>query len=175
MDHRAARYQEFLAALRPAAKKMGEHFFQLPVAGSNELIYRERVYCYELYHQLKLALPPKWPYQLAGEVDKGGHPLIREEVGARKPDFIVHVPGQMGDNLVVVEVKPATAKEKGVKKDFDTLQRFVCKAQYFRGIMLFYGQDNASEIESLVRRFRPFPKNIEVFWHPGHGVDLETL
>jgi hypothetical protein len=61
-----------------ASSQLGRHYFQLPVAGSDaeEAEYRERVYCYELYHRWRCHWAEGFPYSLCGEVDKQGHPLI---------------------------------------------------------------------------------------------------
>lgn len=51
----------------------GEYFL-LPIHGADP-VHRERVYCYELYHQMRL----RWPathYRLNGEIDKGDHPYL---------------------------------------------------------------------------------------------------
>jgi hypothetical protein len=96
-------YQYFIKSLIDAAEKIEPHYFQLPVAEGEEPKYRERVYCYELYHQLRCILGDnfQFQYKLNGEVDKRGHPIFRK---AKKPDFIVHSPGDMKHNLVVIEV-----------------------------------------------------------------------
>ena len=39
--------------LKDATSGIEGNYFQLPIDGSEDPIYRERVYCYELYHQLK--------------------------------------------------------------------------------------------------------------------------
>src|SRR4030043_1988755 len=96
-------FECFMQCLMKAGEKIEPHYFQIPTAGSDELIYRERVYCYELYHQLRIALGDDFSYKLDGEVDKAGHLSIR---GGKKPDFIVHIPDEMDRNLVVIEVKP---------------------------------------------------------------------
>jgi hypothetical protein len=85
-----------------ASSQVPPDYFQLPVAGQEALEYRERVYCYELYHRWRCHWPEGYPYSLAGEIDKNGHPIIR---GAAKPDFLVHIPRHM-NNLLIVEVKP---------------------------------------------------------------------
>ena len=103
------------------ASSMVDHeFMQLPVAGSEEPEYRERVYCYELYHKWRCHWPKDFPFSLSGEVDKAGHPLIRK---APKPDFLVHVPGQM-TNLLVVEVKPQNANQAKMAEDLVKLTHF---------------------------------------------------
>lgn len=78
-----------------------EHYFKIGEAESTELKYRERVYCYELYHQLRNRLGDSYTYKVDGELDKRGHPVIKPCI----PDFVVHVPSRMDRNLVVVEVK----------------------------------------------------------------------
>ena len=88
-----------------ASSLVDEDYIQLPVADSEDLEYRERVYCYELYHQWRMHWPKNFPFSLSGELDKSGHPLIRDK---SKPDFLVHIPGQM-TNLLIVEVKPKNA------------------------------------------------------------------
>lgn len=50
-------------------------YMRLPVDGG-EGQYRERVYCYELYHQMRSRWPSPCDYSLNGEVDKRGHPII---------------------------------------------------------------------------------------------------
>ena len=127
-----------------AIENMDEHYIQLPVAGKaekKESIYRERVYCYELYHQLLCVLDKKFPYKLHGEVDKAGHTIIRN---AKKPDFIIHQPGNMENNLVIIEVKPITVKDRinELKEDIKTLKWFLNEANYYRAIALIYGNEN---------------------------------
>jgi hypothetical protein len=55
--------------------------------------WRERVYCYELYHQLRHHLPTGFPYTLHSEIDNRGHRIISEIFGITpNPDFVVHQP-----------------------------------------------------------------------------------
>jgi hypothetical protein len=101
--------------LQATAAISGEYFL-LPVHGADP-VHRERVYCYELYHQMRL----RWPapedctYRLNGEIDKGGHPYFGSERVKPKPDLLVHVPGT-GDNYAVIEVKSSRSKAKEVQK-----------------------------------------------------------
>jgi hypothetical protein len=76
-------------------------YFLLPVAdaegGEPLLQYRERVYAYELYHQLRRIWPEHWQYTLAGEIDKRGHPIIRGGyLDNSKQDLIVDIAGANG-------------------------------------------------------------------------------
>ena len=135
-------FQQFLKCLMKAIQNIDAHYFQLPVAKNDELIYRERVYCYELNHQLRLLLDDDFPYKLDGELDKRGHAIIS---GGKKPDFVIHVPGEMGQNLVVIEVKTVNVKDRirELREDIDKLKMFITsKASYYRAIMLIYGSVN---------------------------------
>ena len=132
----------FLDVLQRATALIEPDYFQLPVAELEDPVYRERVYCYELYHRLRQVLPNDYGYRLDGELDKSGHPVIHHEIGPVKPDFLVHRRGEMNNNLVVVEVKPVTVQKDGLEKDFRTLRDFIIKARYFRSIYLIYGYDD---------------------------------
>jgi hypothetical protein len=103
-----------------ASSQVGSEYFQLPVAGSEDLEYRERVYCYELYHRWRSHWFEGFEFSLSGEIDKSGHPIIRD---SPKPDFLVHIPGQM-TNLLIVEVKPRNARLSEMGDDLKKLTRF---------------------------------------------------
>jgi len=132
---------QFVDLLQESTEKVGGQYFHLPVSGLKAHSYRERVYCYEVYHQLQLLIRDEQrfaKYQLAGEVDKPGHPIIRRHV----PDFLFHVPGQMDANLEVVEVKPVTTRLNGIGKDLRSLEYFLSgDVGYKAGVLLVYGGD----------------------------------
>ena len=131
--------------IRAATERIGRPYFQLPVAGQEDPIYRERVYCYELYHQLRLLWPQDSKYALSGEVDKSGHPLIRGNgLDNRKPDILIHIPGNMDNNLLVLEVKPVNGNAEGMKKDLETLTAFRRHGRYKRAFFLVYGSDEVA-------------------------------
>jgi len=142
----------FIELLVKATALIPTVYFQLPVAGKEDPIYRERAYCYELYHRLRMLLEEEGrlaEYVLSGEIDKQGHPIIR----ACSPDFVFHAPGLM-DNLVVVEVKPVNGALEGVQKDVETLAYFTSNPVGYRlGVLLIYGDDQEkfSRIEEAYR------------------------
>ncbi len=144
-------FAHLIDILGVAASQLTAEYFQLPVA-DGDAVYRERVYCYELYHQLRC----RWdgfPFSLGGEVDKAGHPHFQNGPYAKaKPDLLVHVPGQMGQNLATLEVKPATVRDEDLRSDLRKLSWFCQHAQYFRGVLLVYG--DAGDTESLRTRLR---------------------
>ena len=104
---------EFTDILKQAAASIEGEYFHLPIDGGDP-VYRERVYCYELYHQMRARWPESCEYFLNGEVDKGGHPYF-EKLGSPKPDFIVHIPGT-DNNYAVIEVKAGAAAAKDIQK-----------------------------------------------------------
>lgn len=133
-----------------ASAAVPQDYFALPIADAEGAIYRERVYCDELYHQWRcLWNTAEWT--LCGEIDKQGHPIIRSRA---KPDFLVHHPGLM-QNLVAVEVKPANASTKKMIKDLRTLTYFRSRLgngqNYFSAYFLVYGQ-NENDWPALGRR-----------------------
>ncbi len=152
--------QQFSQLLERATAFVPAEYFQLPIDGQEDPIYRERVYCYELYHQLRAIWPQDSQFSLAGEVDKSGHPLIRGNgLDNCKPDFLVHVPGDMGGNFAVIEVKPIRAQAAAVQKDIETLSNFVAHAQYEKAIYLFYGRPaDGNGIEVAQRAFQNHDK-----------------
>jgi hypothetical protein len=173
-------FELFLEALRRATRSLDSHYFQMPVAELQEPIYRERVYCYELYHQLRCVLPGDFPYVLAGETDKSGHPIIHKAIGPYKPDLIVHQPGNMAANLAVVEVKPMNTATAQFKEDLDHLTLFLSEADYFGAIALVYGQANDERQRLFAAEFeRTFEgladKRAMSIWHEGPGQPCRII
>ncbi len=138
------------ALLAEASATIAREYFLLPVAaaaGGQPLEqYRERVYAYELYHQLRAHWPQDWPYSLAGEIDKAGHPVVRGGYLDRaKPDLLVHVPGTMDRNLLVIEIKALRpgnnpAEQQLMTRDMQKLVAFR-EVGYFGAVFLVFGDD----------------------------------
>jgi hypothetical protein len=170
----------FIEALLVATRAVDGHYFQLPVAGAEDPIYRERVYCYELYHQLRRNLPQGFPYVLGGEVDKNGHPILREELGPLKPDFIVHAPGNMLMNLAVVEVKPGSMTPGEFQKDLASFRAFLEHAHYYAAIALIYGYTSPTVLDGHARAFQSNfadlrERQARVLWHRSVGEPAIVL
>lgn len=175
-------FNDFMECFKKTGERMEEvHYFKIKFAGSEELKFRERVYCYELYHQLRNILGDEFEYKLDGEVDKIGH-LFYQETGPKKPDLIVHVPGDMDRNLVVIEVKPVTvaARITELEEDIKTLKGFLEEGNYYRAIMLVYsnGQDLPekilSKVKSLIKNYEKRGQ-ILLVWHRGPGQKLKKV
>jgi hypothetical protein len=159
----------FTKILEDATASIPAEYFLLPLHGADP-IYRERVYCYELYHQLRCLWPQGTLYRLNGEVDKAGHPYFRGR-RALKPDFVVHQPGT-GLNFAVVEVKADDASRDAIEKDLNSLTRFANEFGYLRAIYLIYGnsvQQTHRQIKNLIGEI-PGSERIEIWLHPASGV-----
>lgn len=68
-----------------------------------------------------------------------------------KPDFLVHVPGNMDRNLVAIEVKSIKSdfRGRGFKNDLVKLTQFVKSAQYGNAIHLVYGNSREYSLDIL--------------------------
>jgi hypothetical protein len=64
--------QELTNLLAGATAAIEPEYFRLSIHGGVPA-YRERVYCYELYHQMRALWPEGCPFWLNGEVDKAAH------------------------------------------------------------------------------------------------------
>jgi len=164
----------FIDILRVATVRVSRPYFQLPVARQEDPIYRERVYCYELYHQIRPLLESDQElsrYTLSGEIDKAGHKIIRRYI----PDFVVHDPGRM-DNLITIEVKSINGQLQGVQKDLDTLVYFVSdEVRYQCGIYLIYGDDERA-FEVFKQQFLAANhQKLQLFWHRCPGESANRL
>ena len=142
-----------------STEAVDEMYFQLNIDGGDP-IYRERVYCYELYHQMRSRWPKETKYYLNGEIDKAAHPILRElGIGNKKPDFLIHTPGYMAGNFAIIEVKHINAARKDIIKDLETLSNFVNRVGYKKAIYLFYGYQSPDTIIEIVNNEL---KNIKV-------------
>ena len=116
--------------------------------------------------------PRETPFTLNGEVDKAAHPILTKlGLGGKKPDLLVHGPGDMSNNHAIIEVKARFAKDT-VTKDLETLSSFLSAAKYERGIYLFYGNHNPADLcdrVSDLHRSLESPQPIELWLHQAVG------
>jgi hypothetical protein len=122
-----------LRALIEASRQIGDKYFLLTVAYKDRPIKRERVYCYELYHQLRVALHGI-PLTLTGEPDKRGHTDFTNK--QPNPDFILHTPGHHADNMAVIEVE-CRLNRAHLTKDLKTLKLMKGKGYRVLVLLLF--------------------------------------
>ena len=167
--------QELTKILQAATAGIGPIYFRLNIDGDDP-VYRERVYCYELYHQMRRRWPNNSEFYLNGEIDKAAHPILRE-LGAtnKKPDFLIHRPGYMSGNHAIVEVKHGRTSPQGIAKDLRTLTLFRSTVGYERAIYLVYGDECeiiADRIANVAARMGGTTP-IELWLH--RGVDEPAL
>ncbi len=166
-----------------AARDVAPDYFMLPVAdlqGGEPLIqYRERVYAYELYHQLRSRWPA-WEYSLGGEVDKQGHPIVHGgDLEGVKPDLLIHVPGEMNHNLMVIEIKAsrpgAAINGRAIVQDLRKLVAFR-RIGYAASIFLVFGES--------IEGFRELARNelglldlelVDLYHHPHPGAAAQRV
>ena len=165
----------FLRSLNEACTRIIDRdYFQFSADGGDSS--QERVYCYELYHQLRIALPEDFPCKLHGEVSKGTHPVIRRIFGGRRtPDFIIHIPRSMENNLVVMEVKPAQRSPSSLAADHEKLTKFVEEARYLRGILLTYSAGVQRVPRTVVQVSANSTGKVWVLWQPGPGQEPQLI
>lgn len=167
-----------LTSLLQGATSAIEHaYFHIALDGGSP-VYRERVYCYELYHQLRKAWPEGTDLRLNGELDKSAHPILKH-LGAAyaKPDLLVHTPGYMGGNNTIIEVKSSGATKKGIKKDLKTLALFRTAVGYERAIYLLYGYEAekaANRVRKVAQELGDLP-NIELWLHTAPGEAASSV
>lgn len=162
--------ENFPERLSTATARIRYLYFKLPIDGG-EAVFRERVYCYELYHQLRLVMSDQLEYVINGEVDKLNHPRFADfQGGYPKPDFLVHVPGDMSKNHIVIEVKSQKVSAQGLRNDLIKLDQMVHRARYTTAIYLIYGHDLSERyFMRLVKACERYgiTAEIQVWFHTG--------
>lgn len=123
--------EKILRCIKEAFDNVTQDYFILETTYAT--IKRERIFCYELYHQMRCNWSSNLPIKIHGEIDKRGHSVFNGE----NPDFIFHIPGQFENNRVIVEVKGNLTRE-GVRKDLKTLVSFVKNYGYRCGVYLIF-------------------------------------
>lgn len=129
--------RQYIDLIKFAIVGVAPEYFNLKTTYEPSGIVRERVFCYELYHQMRLLMESGSPISLNGEIDKRGH-IDFQEKDRKNPDFVFHIPGEHEGNTLVVEVKGRLDDKKGILKDFETLHTFVGKYHYQAGIFILY-------------------------------------
>lgn len=167
-------YKEFTNILRNATSRVKKDYFSLKIY-NQEAVYRERVYCYELYHQMRLQWPNETPFFLNGEVDKKNHQQLEAAgLAGLKPDFLVHTPGNWHGNHVVIEVKSSNVDAGGLDEDIHSLNEFMTKGHYGHALLLIFGNPPLSPLKfsNLEKRAErnQITSTIEIWQH----TDPET-
>lgn len=150
-------FNQLISIISEWIVNIGEEYFNFPVAGMDYTIQRERVYCSELYYQIRSRIA-KINYTVNSEPNKINHPYIEEYCGPIDPDLIIHRPGSMSseDNLAVIEVKRSTGDlTGGIIKDIETINCMTTIPNgYFGGIIIIYGELTKLIRKNLINRIK---------------------
>jgi hypothetical protein len=130
--------------IKTALSQVELDYFKLETNYEPPGIVRERVFCYELYHQLRNGMATKLDLTLNGEIDKSGHDDFAKK-DQKNPDFVFHIPGTHTGNTLVIEVKGKLAPLDDIEKDFNTITTFIEKYTYKAGVFVLYNHS----LESL--------------------------
>jgi hypothetical protein len=177
-------FEELLTRLIEATGKVDTRYFEVQTASKHgpSVVHRERVYCYELYHQLRNAMGDTSPYTLMGELDKSGHDIIASAVGEKVPDFVFHAPGGMEANLAVMEVKHIDNNREGrIREDCEKLRKFVDerRGKYKGAIYLVFGtgEGEIAKFHKIVTQESARVTNgiLVLLWHKRAGERAEKL
>ncbi len=146
--------QGYINLIREALKRVKERYFIVKSNPKPGGFQRERVFCYELYHQMRLLHQDTGEIQINGEIDKSGNTDF-EELHSN-PDFIFHEPSEHKNNKIVIEVKGIINDDKkgveAIKKDFRTLLFFINKrkVKYETGVFILY-RYNFQEFKNMFK------------------------
>ena len=175
-------FDYFVEKFKKAITLIDEKYITVSMYKLPDKRYRERVYCYELYHQLRKLLGDDYDYMLDGELDKKAHPIIEKNIGAKIPDFVVHYRSYMDHNLVIIEVKSIRNIEdkfSNLEKDLGKILDFIEQAEYHYGIMLIYSNGfdrfNNNILETFKEKTKDYSENIFLIWHPGPNIEPEVI
>ena len=169
---------ELIRFIQSSMDKIGRSFFKVVTCGGMQPIARERVYCYELYHQMR-CIQNQYPtlsnYILHAEIDKSGHPLIEKKIN---PDMVIHFPGTM-DNLAVIEIK-SVKRIDCIIKDFKTLNYMLDSPEYKYGVFISTGfslkelpDSNINKIYDSIPHLNKFDDKIYIFSQKKYREQIE--
>ena len=155
--------------IRKATARVEDDYFHIKIAGGDS-IYRERVYCYELYHQMRCWWPKEMRLLVQGELDKSGNQNFPPGLG-KTPDFLIHTPASMKNNYAIIEVKPSNADPGNIHNDLEKLSLFQSEVDYQRAIYLIYGDEAADCAKRVIDRAEKFQElePIELWLHEEPG------
>lgn len=134
---------QYVQAVIDSLNKIEQRYIKLSAVHKVDGLIRERVFCYELYHQMRQNISLNKLTVINGEIDKRGYP----EFENKNPDFVFHIPGSRNGNALVCEVK-GNIRRPGVKKDFESICHFIEKQNYKSGFFIVFN----NSIEQLKQK-----------------------
>ena len=150
-------FNQAIVIITNSIVNIDDQYLNFQVAGNEETIERERVYCAELYHQIRNRID-EIPYSINSEPNKIKHPYIEGLCGAIDPDLIIHQPGSMNNesNLAVIEIKRSSGDlTDGILKDMQTINCMTTIPNgYYGGIVIIYGELSQVKRNNLINRIQ---------------------
>lgn len=137
--------KSFILKLINALNNIEKEYYFVEISYKKGGIARERVFCYELYHQLRNVLGEDFPFTLHGELSKRGHEEI-DLLNQKIPDFLIHIPGKWDNNEVIIEVKNQISQD-AIKEDIQKIVSFLKNVHYHHGILIIYNFSFKDSIE----------------------------
>ncbi len=136
--------ENYLKIITASLEKIKKDYFIVKSYPKPTGFHRERVFCYELYHQMRLLHYDTGEIKINGEIDKRGNTDFPER--AFNPDFIFHEPMTHANNKIVIEVKGTMNYDKdkygktAIEKDFTTILYFLTRKEirYTTGVFILY-------------------------------------
>jgi len=143
LDESKDMLNEAMNMLKIALSKVPKDFHKIKM-NKDEERYRERIFCYELYHRFRCLMKNDndiifHDITLHGELDKKGNKNYNGEI----PDFVLHSPGDNDRNLFIVEVK--VNPEGDIEGDLKKLIEFVGHHKYQHGVLICVTDGNNKE------------------------------
>ena len=148
--------EELIMLIGEATKQVTEDYLRVENKYPLSQIVREKVFCYELYQQLrnKLGVSDEMTVNYS-EYDKERPWEYMGKAGYINSDFVFHVPGSKPDEIIIMEVEGLINKD-GIFKDFSKIQSFVSKDHYGAGVFLLYNHSLRELVEGMDHRMNPF-------------------
>ena len=162
--------REYIDLFKKALPRINPNYFRLTTTYEPSGIVRERVFCYELYHQIRSIMTDDKKLSLNGEIDKQSHKDF-DKSDRKNPDFVFHMPGKHDFNVLVVEVKGKLLDPRGrplnsIRKDLETIQLFINKYNYRAGLFILYNHSFKELLEKhgqTIKQLRSDPSSSFIF------------
>ncbi len=128
--------------------QMLNHYERRNLVGNDLIKTGERIFCYELYHQLRMRMDAENPnifnnVFLQGELRKHQLEPLLDRFGLRRlsynfiPDLLLHSPGNADEHPYVIEIKTTRfLAEPELADDIEKIAEFICNYDYQRGVFL---------------------------------------
>jgi len=147
---------KYIEMIQSAVDKVNRSYIEVDPKKDRNFVYYERIFCYELYHQMRCLQTQHsdlFEFKIHGELTKDRY----EGFGKVTPDFLIHIPNEVGKekNRVIVEVKTSKNNADEIFKDFEKLNKFIKMDNgYQYGVFIWVGEKLSDLHEEIKKRKR---------------------